>query len=187
MSVDDNLRGVRFSGINAVAFALSALAVAGLWAFNPQPLLLSAILFLNLFVLSWYDLTEFRLPNLLTLTLFISGVGAVFIAPRHFVSDHMIGAAVGLLLFPTLNWAYRLIRGRDGIGMGDAKLLAGLGLWLGWMALPFVLLIGSVTALVFASLSIIRKSQRNNEDLFTKPIPFGLFLSLAGWLVWLFF
>lgn len=169
-----------------VIFALAALASACLWFLSVQPALLSLVLFLNLLVLAWYDLTEFRLPNLFTLTLFLAGIAVVIVAPRFSITDHVIGAVVGLLLFPLINWLYRMIRGRDGIGMGDAKLLAGLGLWLGWPALPLVLLVGSVSGLGFACLQLLQKRPENDEDSFTKPIPFGLFLSIAGWLIWLF-
>ena len=167
-------------------FTAAALGTGGLWLLSMQPPLLSLVLFLNLLVLAWYDLTEFRLPNLLTLTLFLAGIAAVIMAPRFAVQDHIIGATVGLFLFPTINWVYRQIRGRDGIGLGDAKLLAGLGLWLGWAALPFVLLAGSLLGLLFASLELLHKDSANNEDLFKKPIPFGLFLAIGGWLAWLF-
>lgn len=154
---------------------------------SAKPLLVSGILYINLFALTLYDLRYFRLPNILTATLFIVGATFVWVQPSYAVADHLIGAVVGLFLFPTLNWFYRRYRGRDGIGLGDAKLLAGLGLWLGWKALPPLLLIASVSGLVFALVKHLMARQQANKQLLNQRLPFGAFLCLAGWLIWLFF
>lgn len=160
-------------------------ATAWLVFFSGQPLLLSGLLYLNLVALALYDLRYFRLPNLLTLTLFVGGAVSVWLHPRFGQTHHIIGAVVGLLLFPTLNYFYRRLRGRDGIGLGDAKLLAGLGLWLGWQSLPPLLLIASVSGLVFALIVGLTAKEQSTVSL-NQPLPFGLFLCLGGWLTWLF-
>ena len=183
---DLNLERPPLSRGQMVIFVFAAMGVGGLWLLSAQPALFSLILFFNLLVLAWYDLTEFRLPNLFTLTLFLSGAAAVLVIPRFAVSDHAIGAIVGLFLFPVINAVYRMVRRRDGIGLGDAKLFAGLGLWLSWQSLPFVLLAGSLLGLMYASLGLFQTGSGNSEDFVKKPIPFGLFLAAAGWLVWLF-
>ena len=168
--------------------ALGLFLATGWMAFmSAKPVLVSGVLYINLFALTLYDLRYFRLPNILTATLFIVGAIFIWVHPPYAVSDHLIGAVIGLLLFPALNWFYRRYRGRDGIGLGDAKLLAGLGLWLGWQALPPLLLIASVSGLVFALVKHLMERQKANDVTLSQRLPFGAFLCLAGWLIWLFF
>lgn len=178
------------AALKAVPFYSGAVGIfvaTGWLAFmSAQPLLVSGIFYLNLFALTLYDLRYFRLPNLLTATLVIVGAVFVWLEPQYPFVDHVIGAAAGLLLFPTLNWFYRRFRGREGIGLGDAKLLAGLGLWLSWQALPPLLLIASVSGLVFALVKYLLETKNSKSDPLSQPLPFGAFLCLAGWLVWLF-
>ncbi len=169
----------------AVFLILAALS-AGLWIVNPQPLFLSMALFANLAVLAFHDFHMFRLPNLYTLTLFLAGMIAVWIEPRFPVRDHVIGAGIGLVFFPTLNYIYRRLRGHDGIGLGDAKLLSGLGLWLGWYALPPLLLVASLLGLFYASLELLLNKRAKSKHIVKKPVPFGVFLAASGWLTWLF-
>jgi len=169
-------------------WAAAGMVAATVWLvfFSDQPLLLSGLLYLNLVALALYDLRYFRLPNLLTFTLFVGGVVSVWLHPRFGQTHHIIGAVIGLLLFPTLNYVYRRLRGRDGIGLGDAKLLAGLGLWLGWQSLPPLLLIASASGLAFALVVGLTAKGQTSASKLNQPLPFGLFLCLGGWLTWLF-
>jgi len=74
-----------------------------------------------------------------------------------------------------MNFIYRTLKKQSGIGMGDAKLLAALGAWLGADALPEILLIASLSGLVGGLLWLKwQKSQINH------PFPFGPFLAFAG-------
>lgn len=187
MSSDNSSRSRQWHLPELLLAAGFVVGLAALWFIRPQRELLSLVLFINLAALAIYDARSFRLPNLLTLSLFIAGVAAIIIAPRYPVVDHLIGAAVGLFLFPAINFVYRQIRGHDGIGMGDAKLLAGLGLWLGWPALPPLVLIGSLLGLAYAGLVVVLKRDEKSKHAVKNPIPFGLFLAIAGWFVWLFF
>ena len=89
-----------------------------------------------------------------------------------------LGAALGWLVFASVAAGYRALRGREGLGGGDAKLLAAAGAWLGWQALPQVMLLGAVAALVGAGvLRLARDGAR---------LAFGPWLALAIWLVWLY-
>lgn len=146
------------------------------------PLLPSLLLFLNLWVLALYDWISFRLPNLLTLTLFITGIMYVAVTPGIGVWDHIIGAGVGLIFFPTVNAVYKVLRGRDGIGLGDAKLMAGIGMWLGWAQLPPVLLVASISGILYGGCLALATRQA----VATAKIPFGPFLCLGAWFAWLF-
>jgi len=162
---------------------LLGLLIAALSWYSNAPVLPSLVLFLNLFALSLYDIKSFRLPNLLTATLFIVGAVFAFTFPRFTPFDHIIGGLIGLLFFPVLNLGYKALRGRDGIGLGDAKLLAGAGIWLGWQGLPLVLLIGSLAGLSIGLVGMVAKGKKISET----KIPFGPFLCLGIWITWLFF
>lgn len=155
----------------------------GLYLLSDAPMLPSLVLFLNLWVLSLYDLASFRLPNLLTATLFLSGLMQAWLQPADPFMDHLIGAGVGLAFLPVVNFVYKRLRGRDGVGLGDAKLLAGLGMWLGWQALPPTLLVASLAGLIFGLCSLLG----TGRDLVATKIPFGPFLCVGGWVAWLFF
>lgn len=167
-------------------FAAVSVAIGSLWFANAQPVLLSLVLYLNLAVLAFYDYHFFRLPNLLTLSLFVTGAISVVLVPRYPPVDHGIGAIVGLLFFPLLNAVYQRIRGRVGIGFGDAKMLSGLGLWLGWQTLPTLLLVAAVSGLFAAFLVPAFRQEVPVTSKMAVPIPFGMFLALAGWICWLF-
>lgn len=160
--------------------AAGIMAGAGYLA-SSAPFWPSLLLFVNLFALALYDWHSFRLPNLLTAVFFISGGLYLLAAPYVPVADHLIGAAVGLFIFPAINFLYKRLRGRDGIGMGDAKLLAGIGLWMTWQALPFVLLTASLTGLMFAGLIYASKKTITRAS----KLPFGTFLCFGCWTVWL--
>jgi leader peptidase (prepilin peptidase)/N-methyltransferase len=95
-------------------------------------------------------------------------------------ANALIGAAAGYGLIWGLRELWLRGRGEDGIGLGDAKLLAGAGAWAGWVGLPQVLLLASGIALVcvaFGKISRLMKSENLR-------LPFGPFLALGLWLVW---
>lgn len=148
-----------------------------LGAFSP----FGFLLFVNLCVLAIYDWRERRLPNLLTATLAITAGPFIFSEPFYRPFDHLIGGLVGLLVFPIINVLYKAIRGRDGIGMGDAKLLGALGLWFAWPSLPFLVLIGASGGLVYALLISVTKKGIDPHT----QLPFGSFLCISAWLMWL--
>jgi leader peptidase (prepilin peptidase)/N-methyltransferase len=73
---------------------------------------------------------------------------------------------------------FRLLTGKEGMGFGDFKLLAALGAWFGWQALPLLILLSSITgAIVGVGLIVFRGHDR------ATPIPFGPYLAAAGWLM----
>ena len=142
-----------------------------------------AILAGLLVALSVIDLKTFRLPNVLTFTLIGTGLlQALIMFGRNFDSvweglpSHLIGAVAGYLIFVLIEVTFKKLRGVDGLGRGDAKLLAGGGAWCGWMALPFIIFIGSFMGLVAALFPSFRKKGR---------IPFGPFLALGIFSVWI--
>jgi len=142
-----------------------------------------AILVGLLVALSIIDLKTFRLPNVLTFTLIGTGLIEAWIRfgglPEGLwggFTDRVIGAIAGYLVFVLIEKGFKQFTGKDGMGRGDAKLIAGGGAWCGWTALPFIVLIGSFMGLVAALFPSIRKTGR---------IPFGPFLALGIISVWI--
>ena len=130
-----------------------------------------------LVALTFIDLDKMLLPDQLTLPLLWGGL--LFNLSGGFapLADAVIGAMAGYLVLWSLYWAFKLLTGKEGIGYGDFKLLAALGAWLGWQALPIILLLSSlVGAIIGISLIALRKHHQGN------PIPFGPYLAIAGWI-----
>jgi len=98
--------------------------------------------------LSYVDWKTFRLPNILTKPLIALGLIYNFILTID-AYTYLLGAILGYAIFWTIETAYRLIRKRDGLGRGDAKLLAAGGAWCGAMALPFIIFIASSAGLIY--------------------------------------
>lgn len=122
---------------------------AGLLVAGPVALawtLIGAVL-LTLAVL---DARHFWLPDALTLPLIAAGLTIGPWMTSATLPDRLIGAALGYGVLAVIAAGYRALRGRDGLGLGDAKLLAAGGAWLGWQALPPLLLAGSLAGLLVA-------------------------------------
>ena len=127
--------------------------------------------------LAYYDLRTFRLPDVITLPLILLGLLFNSLSNQRFISfqDAIIGAILGYTCLWLLNLLYRIVKKQDGVGMGDAKLLAALGAWLGWFALPSILLMASLTGLIGGIIWL----QWNKQD-HRSAFPFGPFLAIAG-------
>jgi leader peptidase (prepilin peptidase)/N-methyltransferase len=167
------------------ATELSALAVA-VWAAiasqTPQQLWISCLLGWALLTLAWIDARCFLLPDVLTLPLLLAGLGMAILTAPDEVFWHALGAATGYLALYGVNVLYRTLRGHDGLGLGDAKLLAAAGAWLGVSALPWVILLAALGGLAFAAAAwVVGRTMRANTAL-----PFGTFLAAAFWLLWLY-
>jgi|SRR5580692_4816583 leader peptidase (prepilin peptidase)/N-methyltransferase len=128
------------------------------------------------------DAFEFRLPDPLTFALIASGLAVAATLPSEKILPHLIGAIVGYGLFAGFAWLYRRLRGRGGLGMGDAKLVAGAGAWLGWEALASVILIASLAGLLWYAIAAARRGRAALAE----RMPFGVPLCFAIWIVWLY-
>ena len=134
---------------------------------------------LALAAIDWRDLV---LPDELTLPLIPAGIAvAYFIAPG-LPAQHLIGAVAGFAVFVAVRWVYQRLRGREGLGLGDAKLLAAAGAWVGWVGLPSVVLTAATAALAVA---LARRLAGRRVGL-DQTVPFGSYLALATWIVWLY-
>ena len=161
----------------AAAFIWSALALPTDWT-----LAAAVALAWFLICLTAVDLAVFRLPDVLTLPLICIGLATAFIPPGAPMIERLVGAAAGYVSLRVLALVWRRWRGVEGIGAGDAKLLAAAGAWLGWRPLPTVVLVACAAAFAFAG---VRLMIRGRETL-KEPIAFGAPLSLSLFLVWLY-
>jgi leader peptidase (prepilin peptidase)/N-methyltransferase len=130
----------------------------------------------TLVALAFIDLDTQFLPDDLTLPLMWAGIVSAALGwiPMS-LSASVGGAVTGYLSLWFVFHAYRLIRGKEGMGAGDFKLLAALGAWLGWQLIPAIILLSSaVGAVVGISLIVFRKHDRE------VPIPFGPYLAGGG-------
>lgn len=155
--------------------ALAIGAVAG-WGAPGMAGLAGAVFGWQLLTLATIDARLLRLPRPLTLALAASGVAAGLIVPPPMI-ERLIGGLAGFGSLWVVAAAYRALKGRDGLGGGDAWLFGAIGLWLGWRALPGVLLVASVAGLVWAILG--RKAR-------TDRLPLGTLLAGAAFSAWIF-
>ena len=164
---------IRYPTVELITGALSALMV---WQFGSGWLGLSALLFLYLLVaLTFIDFDTQLLPDDLTYPLLWAGLLVNLSQSFTSLHDAVIGAAAGYFFLWAINFLYRLVRGHDGMGYGDFKLLGALGAWMGWTMLPAIVLMSSVVgALVGIVLMLLN---RRGLDL---KIPFGPYLAAAG-------
>jgi leader peptidase (prepilin peptidase) / N-methyltransferase len=128
-----------------------------------------------LLTLAVMDLRDFILADALTLPLVVAGLGLMAWQVPEAVLWHALGAAGGFALMVGVGFAYTAVRGREGLGFGDAKLMAAAGAWTGLEGVGTVLLYGAVLSRLFG---------RTFEA--DTPIPFGAGLAAGFWLTWLY-
>lgn len=134
-----------------------------------------------LLALAVIDAQTMLLPDDLTLPLM--WLGLLVNLQNRFVPLHdaVLGAMAGYGALWLIFWVFKLATGKEGLGYGDFKLMAALGAWLGWQALPFVLLSASALgAMVGIALVLAKRHERD------QPIPFGPYLAVAGILALLY-
>lgn len=163
---------------------LAALGLA-LWAWTAADgwlLWASCGLAWTLLALALIDYKHQLLPDALTLPLVAAGLAVAALVHGAAILDNVLGAAAGYAIFAAVAWSYRRWRGREGLGGGDAKLLAALGAWDGATGLPSVVLLASLLALAVA---LARRALSRGGGL-DERVSFGPALAAAGWLVWLY-
>jgi leader peptidase (prepilin peptidase)/N-methyltransferase len=146
----------------------------------------AAVLGWWLLALALIDLVAWTLPDALTLPLILAGLLLAALGAREPglplptppLWDAAAGAALGYLGLAAIRWTYQRLRGREGLGLGDAKLFAAAGAWLGVGQLPLFLLTASVLGLVMA---LVRRQKLRAET----EVPFGAALALAFWALFL--
>lgn len=161
----------------AVEVLTAALFAACGWRFGAQPtVLLWCGLAATLVALAFIDLDTQFLPDDLTLPLMWAGIVSAAMGWLPITLGASVGGAVlGYLSLWFVYHAYRIVRGKEGMGAGDFKLLAALGAWLGWQLIPSIILLSSaVGAVVGIALIAFRRHDRE------VPIPFGPYLAGGG-------
>lgn len=150
------------------------------WHYGASPVLLQALcLFFLLWVLTFIDLETGLLPNVLTFPGIALGFGFSFWLGDWQAS--LIGAVAGYAVFWLVARLFLWITGREGMGYGDFKLLAMLGAFMGWQALPFIIFVSSLVGALVGSLFLLLARRGLRTE-----IPFGPYLAVAGmvWFVW---
>ena len=170
---------VRYPFVELSAGILSGLAA---WQFGFGPETLTALILIwGLIALTGIDIDTQLLPDSLTLPLLWLGLGINLFAVWTPPSSAVIGAMLGYGILWGIYWLFKLVTGKEGMGYGDFKLLAALGAWFGWQAVPLMILLSSfVGAALGIAILIARRQGRDT------PMPFGPYLAGAG-LLTLFF
>ena len=148
--------------------------------------LLLIILSIFFIIIFFIDLHHYIIPNELTFPLMIIGFVKSFdpninsfLFPNYINS--LIGGVFGYGIIWAIIFIYKILRNKEGMGLGDAKLLSAIGFWFGWIAIPFIMFLSSVIALISVVPSLLKNSKTMSSQ-----IPFGPYIIL-GTLVYLFF
>ena len=141
--------------------------------------LLLLILSIFFIIIFFIDLKHFIIPNELTFPLMIIGFLKSFdpnlnqtIFPNYINS--LIGGLFGYSIIWSIIFFYKKIRKKEGMGLGDAKLMAVIGFWFGWVSIPFTIFISSVVALILVIPSLINQSRKMSSE-----IPFGPYIIIG--------
>jgi leader peptidase (prepilin peptidase)/N-methyltransferase len=163
----------RYPFVEALGAILAACAV---WRFGwTLQALAACILLWTLIALTFIDFDTQLLPDDLTLPLLWAGLAANLFELFVPLRTAVIGAIAGYLSLWIVYWLFKLIRGKEGMGFGDFKLLAALGAWMGWQMLPLIVLLSSVVGAAIGLLLIVFKGRDHNI-----PLAFGPYLAIAG-------
>lgn len=133
-------------------------------------------------LLALTDLDHFWLPDRVTATLALTGLAWGALGAPPWPIDRVIGLTVGYLSLAAIGLGYRLVRGRDGLGGGDPKLLGAIGAWLGWALLPQLLVLAALAGLAAAFILWRRGIAVGAQT----RLPFGTLMALAAWPLWVF-
>ena len=147
--------------------------------------LLLITLALVLIIIFFIDLKHFIIPNTLTFPLMALGLIKSFIPNLNEIFPNYIDSIIGGLFGYGIIWSiiffYKQIRKKEGMGLGDAKLFAVIGFWFGWISIPFVIFLSSITALISVVPDLIKNSKKMSTQ-----IPFGPYI-IIGTLLYLVF
>ena len=152
------------------------LAVACMIKWGPgYTFAVSFLLCAALTVVTVIDLRHQIIPDVISLPGIVCGVFTTLLLPQLSLQDSLLGAVLGGGILLLIRFVYYAFTRQEGMGLGDVKLLAMLGAFLGWKSLLFIIMVASFSgALVGILVMIINKRDRRYA------IPFGPFLSLGG-------
>lgn len=160
-----------------VEFLGGAAALVAYFAFGPSwSAFFAALFFWSLIALAVIDLETGFLPDAITLPLLVIGLAVNIAGIFAPLGSALIGAIGGYAVFWLISYVFKKFRNVDGLGGGDAKLLAALGAWLGWPMLAPLVFVAAILALAGAGLSLIRGASITRST----EIAFGPYLATAG-------
>ena len=138
-----------------------------------------SILSLLFIIIFFIDLENFIIPDSLNFSIMALALFKNFlpISDTSFIQDinqSIIGGMVGYSIIWLIIYLYKMIKKIEGMGLGDAKLMAGIGLLFGWQSVPFVLFVSAILGLIFVLPSLINKQKNMRSE-----IPFGPFIIVA--------
>ena len=158
--------------------AISFVIIFHLYGISITTLLL-LILSIFFIIIFFIDLKHFIIPNVLTFPLMVIGFLKSFdpnlnqtIFPNYINS--LVGGLFGYLIIWSIIFLYKNIRKKEGMGLGDAKLMAVIGFWFGWISIPFTIFISSTVALIIVIPSLINQSRKMSSE-----IPFGPYIIIG--------
>lgn len=154
--------------LSIVAISIFGASYAGLAALALTWVLVS---------LTMIDADTQLLPDNMTLPLMWGGLILNYFETFITLSSALWGAIFGYLSLWSVFHVFKFLTGKEGMGYGDFKLLAALGAWFGWQALPIIILLSSAVGAVIGIALILIKGRDKNI-----PIPFGPYLAIAGWI-----
>lgn len=159
-----------------VAGGLLAMVVLALHGLTAESLFIY-VACLMLLALAVIDFRTQLLPDVITLPLLWVGLLFQLLFQPLMLPNAVIGAMMGYLSLWSFYWLFKLATGKEGMGFGDFKLLAALGAWLGWSFLPLILILSAGLGAIVGLMA-----QACAPRLRGTPLPFGPFLTLAGWI-----
>jgi len=140
--------------------------------------ILLIILFLSFIVIFFIDLKHYIIPDILTFPMMVLGFLKSFdpnlnpLFPNYINS--LLGGIIGYGIIWLLILFYKKIRNKEGMGLGDAKILAVVGFWFGWVSIPFVIFLSSTIGLIVVIPDLLKKKKK-----LTSQIPFGPYIIIA--------
>jgi leader peptidase (prepilin peptidase)/N-methyltransferase len=148
------------------------------WRFGVSWQMLAGLFFTwVLIALTFIDLDHHLLPDQLTLLLVWAGLFCSLFSLFVDSHDAIIGAIAGYSIFAVVQLLFGLVTGKVGMGQGDYKFLAAIGVFTGWQLLPLVILLASISGILFTCIHMLIKREFKSVQL-----PFGPYLAVAGWI-----
>ena len=160
--------------ITGISFLLIFLSFKNLYT-----IIFLSILILILIMIFFIDLENFIIPDSLNflimgLALFKNFIPSFNTSLIHDINQSLIGGIIGYLSIWLIIFLYKTLKKIDGMGLGDAKLMAGIGLLFGWQSIPLVLFLSSILGLFYVTPSLLKKQKTMRSE-----IPFGPFIIIA--------
>ncbi len=171
--------GIRISARYPVVEVLTAgMSVFVLWHFDISTQAAAGVMLTWILIpLAFIDVDHQLLPDSITLPGLWLGLIVNIFGTFTDLQSAVIGAAAGYVALWLLFQGFRLLTGKEGMGYGDFKLFAMFGAWLGWQALPLIIILAACAGAVIGITLIITKGHDRSI-----PIPFGPYLCIAGWI-----